>query len=131
MKSSLFALCGMSLVLGVAASASAHHSGSMFDRTKEVTLQGTVKELQWVNPHSWIEILVPDASGKVVQWSIEMEGPNAMHRRGWNAKTIKPGDHVIIVGYPLRDGRAGAIYSSIKLPDGRTLGNAATVNPGL
>ena len=126
MKSALFALCGVSLALAAAAPASAHHSGAMFDRTKEVTLVGTIKELQWTNPHSWIEVMVPDATGKQVQWSFEMEGPNVMHRQGWNAKTIKPGDHVTIVGRPLKDGRPGASYVSIKLPDGRILGRGAT-----
>jgi hypothetical protein len=130
MKSPVFALCGVSLALGLAAPASAHHSGAMFDRTKEVTLEGTIKELQWTNPHSWIEVMVPDAGGKLVQWSFEMEGPNVMHRQGWNAKTIKPGDRVTIVGRPLKDGRPGAAYVSIKLPDGRTLGRGGPGSPG-
>src|ERR1700753_811761 len=118
------ALCGLSLMLATGP-AFAHHSGAMFDASKEVTLNGTIKELQWTNPHSWIEVMVPDATGKEVQWSFEMEGPNVMHRQGWNAKTIVPGDKVTIVAHPLKDGRTGGSYISIKLPDGRLLGRGA------
>jgi hypothetical protein len=124
MTRSLLALCGLSLVLS-AAPAVAHHSGAMFDSSKEVTLNGSIKELQWTNPHSWIEVMVPDATGKPVQWSIEMEGPNVMHRQGWNARTIQVGDKVTIVAHPLKDGRSGGSYISIKLPDGRLLGRGA------
>jgi hypothetical protein len=126
MKAPLFILCGAALALSAAVPAFAHHSGAMFDRNKEVTLKGTIKELQWTNPHSWIEVMVPDATGKLVQWSFEMEGPNVMHRQGWNAKTIKPGDAVTIVGHPLKDGRSGGSYVSITLPDGKVLGRGAT-----
>ena len=119
MKRSVIAAVGLPLLLAVAP-ASAHHSGAMFDANKDVTLNGTIKELQWTNPHSWVELMVPDA-GKDVQWSFEMEGPNVMHREGWNPKIILPGDHVTIVAHPLKDGRSGGSLVSIKLPDGRTL----------
>ena len=124
MNRPLLALCGLSLAVA-AVPAFAHHSGAMFERDKEVTLNGVIKELQWTNPHSWIEVMVPDATGKDVQWSLEMEGPNVMHRQGWNAKTIQPGDKVTIVAHPLKDGRSGGSYISIKLPDGRVLGRGA------
>ena len=124
MNKSLIALCGASLLVA-AAPAFAHHAGAMFDPAKEVTLVGTIKELQWTNPHSWIEVMVPDATGKEVQWSLEMEGPNVMHRQGWNAKTIQPGDKVTIMAHPLKDGRTGGSYISIKLPDGKMLGRGA------
>ena len=124
MNRPLLALCGLSLAVA-AVPAFAHHSGAMFERDKEVTLNGVIKELPWTNPHSWIEVMVPDATGKDVQWSLEMEGPNVMHRQGWNAKTIQPGDKVTIVAHPLKDGRSGGSYISIKLPDGRVLGRGA------
>ena len=124
MNKLLIALCGASL-LAASPAAFAHHSGAMFDPAKEVTLVGTIKELQWTNPHSWIEVMVPDATGKEVQWSLEMEGPNVMHRQGWNAKTIQPGDKVTIMAHPLKDGRTGGSYISIKLPDGKMLGRGA------
>lgn len=124
MNKLLLAACGAALALATAP-AFAHHSGAMFDPTKEVTLNGTIKELQWTNPHSWIEVMVPDASGKDVQWSLEMEGPNVMHRQGWNAKTVQAGDKVTIIAHPLKDGRTGGSYISIKLPNGKLLGRGA------
>ena len=66
----------ISTLLGVLASAGvvllsgpsgAHHSGNMFDREQTVELTGTVREFQWANPHIWIQVLVPDESGEVVQ----------------------------------------------------------------
>ncbi|MEI9891144.1 MAG: DUF6152 family protein [Caulobacteraceae bacterium] len=60
----------------------AHHSGAMFDPTKTVTLEGTVKEFQYTNPHSWLEILVTEADGKVVEWGFESEGPSTLLRGG-------------------------------------------------
>jgi hypothetical protein len=120
MKITLIALMGAGLLLG-AGQASAHHSGAMFDHEKVVTLAGTIKELQWTNPHSWVEIYVPDAAGKQVLWSLEMEGPNVMNREGWNRTIIKPGDKVTIHGHPLKDGRPGGSLMDITLPNGKVL----------
>ena len=106
----------------VASSAGAHHSAAMFDPNKEVTLTGTVIEFQWTNPHAWIEMMATDEAGKPVQWSVELDGPNALFRQGWKPRTIKPGDRVVIVAHPLRDGRPGGSYVSIALPDGQRLG---------
>ena len=97
-------VAAMSLVTG---SAFAHHSFSMFDGVKELTLEGTVVEFQWTNPHSWIQIVVKDASGKMVEWSIEMASPNSLARSGWKRSAIKPGDKAVLVIHPLKDGGAG------------------------
>ncbi len=105
----------------VAGSAVAHHSGRFFaDETVKMT--GTVKEMQLTNPHSWLEIMVPDEDGELVQWSIEMSAPVVMFRRGWTRSTVKPGDEVTVVARPMRDGRPGGAYVNITLPDGSTLG---------
>ena len=62
--------------------ASAHHSTSAYDRSKPTTLQGKVTEVEWVNPHAWIHMDVTDASGKVLNWAVELGAPNALIRRG-------------------------------------------------
>ncbi|MGZ5985281.1 MAG: DUF6152 family protein, partial [Caulobacteraceae bacterium] len=67
----------------------AHHSFAMFDRQKEVTLKGTVKEFQWTNPHSFIEIEVPDEKGAITAYSIEMNSPNNLTRQGWKSSSLK------------------------------------------
>ena len=90
-----------------AAPAMAHHSFAMFDNTKSVTLEGTVKEFQWTNPHSWVQLMVKDASGKEVEWSVEGGSPNGLARQGWKRTSLKPGDKASIVIHPLKDGTTG------------------------
>src|SRR5262245_24799131 len=88
--------------------ASAHHSFAMFDNQQEKTLTGTVKELQWTNPHIWIQMLVDDpATGAAVEWSIEGASPNNLARKGWSRTSIKAGDKVVIVIHPLKNGDHG------------------------
>jgi len=106
-------------------SAFAHHSRSMFDQTKQVTLVGTVKEFQWTNPHCWIQLLVPDAGNPQappVEWSIELNSPLALFRSGWKPGSLKPGDKISVVINPLRDGRPGGQIVSATGPDGKAIG---------
>jgi hypothetical protein len=105
-----------------AGSAIAHHSFAMFDRDKEVTLNGTVSEFQWTNPHAFIEIDVADAAGgKVEKWSVEMNSPNNLTRQGWKSTMLKPGDKVSVTLNPLRDGKKGGLFVAIVFPDGKAL----------
>jgi hypothetical protein len=108
----------------VATTALAHHSPIVFDRTRQVTLAGIVTEFRWGNPHSWIHIDVADADGKVANWGIEMNPASHLARDGWRSTTLKRGDQVSIVVFPLRNDEKGGQYISIKLPDGKTLGQA-------
>lgn len=105
--------------------ATAHHSFAMFDREKEVTLEGVVKEFQWTNPHTWVQLLVTGADGKTVEWSIEGTSPNGLKRQGWKSNTIKSGDKVIAVIHPLRNGEPGGALVMVTLPDGTVLGRRA------
>ena len=95
-------------LLGVvlAAPALSHHSFAMFDSRSEVTLTGTVREFQWTNPHSWLQLQV-ERGGATVEYSIELGSPNSMSRRGWRRTTFKPGDKVTAVINPMRDGSPG------------------------
>jgi len=108
------------VMLSIAAVAEAHHSYAMFDRSKTITLDGTVKEFQWTNPHAWIEVVVESSDGPK-QYSIEGNNPRVLSRAGWTFNTLKPGDKVTIVMNPLHDGALGGSMVSAKLPDGRTL----------
>jgi hypothetical protein len=110
-------------VLALAAGpALAHHSGAMFDRTKQVDLKGTIKEFQWTNPHSWIQIEAPNAQGKMEEWSVEGGSPNTLARQGWRPGTFKPGDKVTIRVGPMKDGSKAGIFVGAVLPDGKVLG---------
>ncbi len=105
------------------AAALAHHSFSMFDANSSKTVEGTIKEFQWTNPHSWILMMVSNRDGQLEQWAIEMGGPIGLARQGWTPKTLKPGMQVKTVIHPLRDGSNGGQFMAITFPDGSTLGD--------
>jgi hypothetical protein len=109
-------------LLLTAGAALAHHSPIVFDRTRQVTLDGTVTEFRWGNPHSWIHIDVADADGKVANWSIEMDPASHLARQGWRSSTLKAGDKISVVVFPLRNDEKGGQYISVTLPDGKKLG---------
>ena len=115
-------LAAVSLV-AFAAPALAHHSFAMFDADKTMTLNGTVREFEWTNPHSWIRINVADQSGKELQWAIEMGSPAQISQRGWKADTIKGGDKITLTIHPLKDGSRGGQFMAAKLQNGQTLSN--------
>ncbi len=99
----------------------AHHSGAMFDLQKSVTIDGTVKEFQWTNPHSWLQIVAPADSGKVDEWSLELGPLVGLERSGWKAKSLQPGDKVKVALHPMRDGSLGGRLISVTFADGHTL----------
>ncbi len=111
------------MAVALVAPALAHHSPAAFDRTKKVTLVGTVKEFRWQNPHTWIEVVVPDEKdkSKLVVWGVELTSPTYLVRAGWKSNTIKPGDKVTVVVNPVRTRRAGGHLRVVTLADGRTL----------
>lgn len=116
---------GAALLLMLAAiPASAHHSFAMFDGERTIDLAGTVREFQWANPHTWVQLDVT-ANGRTTTWSIEGRSPNVLARRGWNRLTLRPGDRVTLSVHPLKDGRPGGAITSVRFADGRVL-NADT-----
>ncbi len=115
--------CALVLALG-AASASAHHSYAMFDRSRTVTLTGTIRQFQWTNPHSWIQIAAPDEAGVVSEWSVEMGSPFELLRVGWTPTTVKAGDKVSIQIHPVKDGSKGGGFVSGLDAEGHELGRS-------
>jgi len=79
----------------VASAAFAHHSFALFDRSRITTLNGTVKEWKWANPHSWLMVVVRKADGTDEEWALVGSSPNMMSRWGWNAADISVGDKVL------------------------------------
>ena len=120
MKARLICLAALMWALG-AAPALAHHSFAMFDMAKELKLEGTIKTFKWTNPHAWIEINVTEPDGSVKMWAIEMTSPNNLARQGWKRSTLKPGDKVIMVIHPLRDGNPGGAFFNVTLKNGRVM----------
>lgn len=125
MKGFRFAWCFSALILAgvvlTAVPAAAHHSAAMFDHTKTVKLVGTVVQFGWTNPHSWISVDVPSATGGTERWSVECNSPNNLARMGWKSTSLKPGDKVTVLIHPLRNGDRGGSFMSATLADGTVL----------
>jgi Family of unknown function (DUF6152) len=112
---------GAAALLG-APDALAHHSFAPFNMAETITISGVVKEFQWENPHSWIQIIVTDDSGTELEWSIEANSRASLSRQGWKQTSLQPGNEVTIDAHPLRDGRPGGSLVSVTLADGTRLG---------
>jgi len=127
MNSRLFSVLAVSLL--VAIPSLAHRSFTMFDTSKQLTLTGTVTSFEWTNPHSYIEIDVPDESGTVKHWSIEMGSPSILQQSGWKFSSLKKGDKTTLVINPLKTGLAGGFLNTATLPTGKILGNGPGRGP--
>jgi len=103
----------------------AHHSPVLFDMTKQLPIEGTVVEFTWTNPHSSIQLDVPNGAGGMDRWGIEMGSPTSLVKAGWKSTTVKYGDHLKAVVRPLKSGEHGGLFVSVTLDDGRTLGGRA------
>ncbi len=133
MKSLRNALAMLVLALP-AMQAMPHHSFAMFDQSQRVTLKGKVTDFQWTNPHAFIHLEVTGADGGT--WEVELNSPNNLKRQGWKATSLKAGDAVSLVLFPLRDmaKQKGGLFVSVTLADGTVLkenafaGNGGPVN---
>jgi hypothetical protein len=105
----------------ISSSAYAHHSAAGIDRTKSVTVEGTVKAFKWGNPHSWLEVDVPNSKGGIDTWNFEMNPPAYLVRSGWKSTSVKTGDKVKVTGRPFMNGDPGGIFVSVTLADGQVL----------
>jgi len=119
------------LLMATAVSVSAHHSFSAeFDSKKQVTLEGKVAMMEWVNPHSWLHIDVTKPDGTVERWKIEGGSPSVLFRKGWNRDSLPAGLKIKVVGFQAKDGSLRASSRSLEFPDGRKmdLGGSATTD---
>lgn len=98
-----------------------HHSFAPFNMTTEKTISGSVKQVDWTNPHIWVWMDVPNDRGGVDTWGLEGMSPNYLARRGWTRTTLKVGDKVTVVIRPLKDGSNGGMFVSTKLANGKVL----------
>jgi len=117
------------LLATMAWGARAHHSTAEFDYTKTLTIEGVVKEVQWTNPHSYLQVLVStDDSADPEQWSIEIGSPAINARLGWRRDSVKVGDNVTLEIAPARNGSAYGTLRVLTMEDGsQLLGVAAQV----
>jgi len=117
--------CSVAVALCIGVTGYAHHSAAGIDQTKTVTQEGIVKQFKWANPHSWLEIEVPDSKGGTEIWNLEMNPPAYLVRAGWKSNTVKPGDKIKFTARPFKNGDPGGLFVNVILADGRVLGNNA------
>jgi hypothetical protein len=132
MKKMALSIAGAALLVSAAAPLWAHHSfAAEFDPGKPIKLQGTVTEMEWINPHSWIHIDVKGSDGKVVSWMVEGGSPNALLRRGFTKASLPAGTEIVIEGYQAKDGSNRANGRDITFADGKKLflGSTGTGSP--
>jgi hypothetical protein len=120
MRRSLLLLTTISAFFGGSV-AYAHHSTAAYDYASSATLEGTVTEFLWTNPHMFIGFQVKDANGKDAVWNIECGTPNINVRHGWKQSDIKAGDKLKMTIHPMRDGSKAGTLDTVTLADGRLL----------
>jgi len=115
-------LCVTALGLAFASSATAHHSFSMFDQSKTLTLTGTVKSWQWTNPHTWLVVVVKNDKGETQEWSIEGQSPSVLRgEQGYSRDIMKTGDKIVVRIHPRGDGTLGGSLMGVTDQDGKAL----------
>jgi hypothetical protein len=109
------------LIVALTSVASAHHSVAAFDRDHPVALSGTIREFKFINPHTWILLMVPDGNGSDGLWSLEGAALSAMVRKGWARDTLKPGMQVRLMIAPRKDGAIGGEWLRVLEIDGQSV----------
>ena len=108
----------LTVILGAGQEALAHHSFAMFDKSKFITVMGTVRKIEWANPHTYLQVQVPGTNGTSTLYAIECSSPNELSRWGWKFNSVKAGDQISVGMYPLRNGQPGGLLFSVTLANG-------------
>ncbi len=106
-----------------AAPVQSHHSNVAYEVTKVITVTGVVKDFEWVNPHTWLHLIVEDEKGGTVEWAAEGRAPGILLRAGWTRSSLKAGETVTVDMSPARDGSRTAIIARVTKADGTILSN--------
>ena len=113
----------LAVILMVCGPVLAHHgSGVSYDLSKVTTMEGTVTEFQWRNPHVYVMYDVKDAQGSVVNWGAETHAPVVCENQDhWTKSTLKPGDKITIGIFPSKLGSPRGLLAKIVMADGTVL----------
>src|SRR5215216_2803387 len=103
--------------------AQSHHSNVAYEVTKVITVTGVVREFQWVNPHTWVHVVVDDGKGGKVEWAAEGRAPGVLLRAGWTRNSLKPGETITVDMSPAKDGTRTSIIARVTKADGTILSN--------
>jgi hypothetical protein len=116
------------IVLVPAVPTAAHHSNSAYQVDQIVTLEGTVKEWRWMNPHTWLIMSVESEDGEAKEWAVEGRPPGILGRAGWSSTILRPGERVTVHASPAKNGDSEGIIARVTKADGTVLGNAPNLN---
>jgi hypothetical protein len=129
-RPTLFA-CAAGLIVATAAPIVAHHSfAAEYDRSRTITVTGSVTKLEWTNPHARLYVMGTDETGKMQEWDFELGPPNGLMRNGWRRDSLKAGLKVIVEGFRSKTSTVVANARSVKLPDGRQVLAGSSFDPG-
>jgi Family of unknown function (DUF6152) len=106
-------ICSALALTAVTVAAHAHHSGAMYDLSKQITIEGTVARYDWANPHVYIYVEQIADDGRVIEWEVETLTPGAMRRQGWSADTLRVGDELVVTGNPARNVENSSLYPTL------------------
>jgi hypothetical protein len=121
------AFLAATLMLGLGGMAAAHHSNAAYDLDHPQTMEGTVKTVNWTNPHITFVIEADAKQGEPApSWVFEVSSPGVLTRSGWTKRSLQPGDHAIFHYAPLRDGTPGGFLMKVTLPSGQELSYSLT-----
>lgn len=106
----------------VSASLEAHHAtASDFDMTRLIVLQGTVADVEWINPHAWLHLNVKNSDGTIATWRIEGASQSAYASRKFPKESLTKGIEISITGYPAKNGESMADGGTITFKDGKRI----------
>ena len=118
---SIIAMACLVLLASVPAAVAHHAFAQEFDVNKPVTLKGTMKKWDMINPHSWFYIDVKGSDGEIVAWMVEGGSPNTLIRNGITKNTVPIGTELVIEGYASKDGTNKAVGRNFLLANGTRL----------
>jgi len=122
MVSRSIAFIAVGLIVSFGGIAAAHHSGAAYDMQHLRTTEGTVKTVNWTNPHITFVIECDARDGEPPQTRVfEVSSPGVLTRSGWTKRSLQPGDHAVFHYAPLRDGNPGGFLLNVDLPNGQEL----------
>ena len=113
----------LAVVVLHAAPVQPHHSNVAYEVTKVITVTGVVKAFEWVNPHTWLHLIVEDEKDGKVEWAAEGRAPGILLRAGWTRSSLKAGETVTVDMSPAKDGSRTAIIARVTKADGTILSN--------
>lgn len=120
---SVFSALLLSLLLGQPALS--HHSNAMFDLERVIEFSGTIKEFQFTNPHTWVQVVADqsvESSSALAEWSLEWGSPNNLGRNGIRPSSLPAGEKIQVRTNPMKDGSPGGLFVGARLSDGTVVG---------